>query len=306
METVTLIAGILISILFSTGNKNSEVPYITVPVNYSARSYLSKDSSTLLVVNQFNISDTSAKNQKRNEVIKAEAYSAIKYAESQFKQLPKVKVISLIDSAAFTANADSIHQLASKYKADHVLALKNFDAGIVVIKLPGTEPYYSTSVSVNFKLYESDGLYYKKLAGTDSDTMPDLRYRSNAHNASGNYPPIEKYKAFIDSTTITATQNAIQDYFPSSISHDRPLYDDRFLRAAVKKIYANDLDGAIALLKPELQNPDRKKASKAAYNLAVVYEGKADIEQALAMTRLSIKKHDNPYASAILEDLKKE
>ncbi len=117
---------------------------------------------------------------------------------------------------------------------------------------------------------------------------------------------IEKYKTSIDTSAQNATIDALKNYLYSSISHDRPLYNDHFLMDAVKKMYAGDMDAAIALLKPLLQHKNTKKASKAAYNLAVAYESKGDIETAETMAQLSITKFNNQYATAILEDLKTE
>ncbi|MGZ3891289.1 MAG: hypothetical protein ACXVI9_12365, partial [Mucilaginibacter sp.] len=62
----------------------------------------------------------------------------------------------------------------------------------------------------------------------------------------------------------------------------------------------------ITRLKPYLQHKNAKKASKAAYDLAVAYEAKGDIETAIKMAQLSFDKFNNNYATDILKDLKDE
>jgi Family of unknown function (DUF6340) len=307
METVKLIAAILISLLtIASQHGTSDVPYVTVPVNYGARNYLSSDSTTIVLVNKVDFSQAKISNQKKIDVLKAGAYTSIKYAENLLKQLPRVKVISLVDSTKFIANADSVKLLASKYGAKHVLTLNSFEADIVLSDVQSSTPYFNTNINAGFTLYESNGIYYKKLNGTASDLLPDVKYIFGFYGALYIHPPIERYKMAIDTSAQNAALDALQDYLPSSISHDRPLYNDHFLMNAVTKIYASDLDAAVILLKPQLKNKNNKKASRAAYDLAVVYEAKADIETAIAMAQLSLNKFDNKYASAILEDLKVE
>jgi hypothetical protein len=47
-------------------------------------------------------------------------------------------------------------------------------------------------------------------------------------------------------------------------------------------------------------------ASKAAYNLAVVYEAQGDIDIAIDMAQLSLDKNKNRFATMLLTDLKGE
>ena len=307
MEIVKVIASILVAFLTVSSQEGpSDVPYVTVPVNYSARNYLGPDSTTIVLVNKVDFSAKKISDQKKLAVLRAGAYTSIKYAGTLLKQLPHVKVISLVDSAKFTANADSIKFLASRYGANHVLTLNSFEADIVLSDVQSSTPYFNTSINAGFTLYESNGIYYKKLNGTASDLLPDVKYIFGFYGALYIHPPIERYKAAIDSSAKNAALDALRDYLPSTISHDRPLYNDHFLKSAVTKIYASELDAAIILLKPQLKNKNNKKAAKAAYNLAVVYEAKADIETAIAMAQLSLNKFNNTYATAILEDLKVE
>src|ERR1700712_5286122 len=83
--------------------------YVTVPVNYDPKVSF-PDSTRILIINQFDAGQVKNTNPKKLTVIKAGAYSAIKYADVQLSKLPKVKVINLVDSATFALTADSVKQ----------------------------------------------------------------------------------------------------------------------------------------------------------------------------------------------------
>jgi hypothetical protein len=307
MEVVKVIAGLLISILTVLAqNQSSGPPYLTVPVYYAPKNYLGRDSTSIVLINQMDISDTKISNQKRLNVLKCAAYASIKCAETQLKQLPHLRVVNLVDSVTFKTNMDSVKFIAAKYNAQHVLVLKNFNADITLSDVQSSTPYFDTDIQADFKLYESNGTFYKKLRGTARDLIPDVKYNFGFYGALYIHPPIEQHEASIDTSAQNAAIDALKDYLYSSVSHDRPLYDDHFLMEALTKMYAGDMDSAIVLLKPLLQHKNAKKASKAAYNLAVAYEAKGDIETSITMAKLSVSKFSNEYAIAILQDLKME
>ena len=302
-----LIVGILTALLtYAMESGQSGPPYLTVPVYYAPKNSLGKDSVTVVLINQTNINDTKTNDKKRLNALRGAAYSSIKSAEIQLKQLPHTRVVNLVDSTGFQTNSDSVKLIAAKYNAQHVLALKSFTADITLSDVQSSTPYFNTDVRADFKLYESNGVFYQKLRGTANDLIPDVKYKYGFYAALYIHPPIEQHKAYIDSSAQKATVDALKNYLFSSISHDRPLYDNHFLMDGVKKMYAGKMDEAIAFFTPLLQHKNTKKASKAAYDLAIAYESKGDIESAEKMVQLSITKFSNAYATAMLEDLKTE
>jgi tetratricopeptide (TPR) repeat protein len=120
------------------------------------------------------------------------------------------------------------------------------------------------------------------------------------------HPTVGGNQGSIVTAAENATQTAIQDYLPYTINHSRPLYNDAVLRPAVKEILAGRFDKAYELLKPIVDGKDARMASKAAYNLAVVYEAQGDFDVAIDMAQLSIDKNQNGYASNLMQDLKSE
>jgi len=299
-----LLSPVLFIALFFLASCETAV-YVSVPVEYSPRTYFPKDSITVVVINQFDVNKSNVNNKKKRAAIWAGAYTAIKTAKGQLEQLKQIKVINLVDSGDMKVNADSVKLIARQYKAKYVLALKNFTAGIDMDE-PGSSPtFYTTNVSVNFLLYQSNGIYYKKLSGAANDPKPDKLSESLLASISVQ-PSLGANKTAITATAAHAAQNALGEYFPYKIVHNRPLYTDKFLMPAVKEIQAQNFEKADTLLRPFLKDKVKEHISKAAYNLAVAYEARGYIEDAIDMARLSSNTNYNEYATAILYDLKQE
>jgi tetratricopeptide (TPR) repeat protein len=268
------------------------VQYATVPVDYAPKLVLNHDTALILVVNK--IAFDSTRISKRKIVgLKAAAYSAVSSAQKQLKMLPGVKVISLVDSVQFNVSTDSVKHLATAYKANYILTFDEFNAGIALdgVQYDGNAQiaYYSAKAKANFTLYESNGIYFKKLKGV-ADEPEDNRYLSAINEASRN-----------------AALDALKDYLPYTITNYRPLYNQSdALQAGVTQILVGRFDKAFKILNPLIDGPDAKLASRAAYNMAVVYEAQGDIEEALTLAKLSNQKQQNNYATILIAALIKE
>jgi tetratricopeptide (TPR) repeat protein len=285
------------------------VQYVTVPVNYGPKTGFSLDTSTVVVVNKFN-ADTSSKvkDPRRITVLKKMGVTALATAANQLKFLPKVGIINLVDSVTYLPNDDSVKFLAKKYKANYVLVLNDVSAGVYTetsYNQGMAYTYYTTKVKTRFALYESNGIYSKKLSGM-ADVPQDEVY--NGGFSSLFYRPT--YRSSIPAlsrATEDATLDAFKDYLPYSISNDRPLYGGGdMLESSVSHIRAGKFDLAFNILNPLIDGADKKLASKAAYNLAVVYEAQGDIEEALKTAKISNDKNRNDFANALIVDLMKE
>jgi len=280
--------------------------YVSVPVEYTPRAYFSKDTTTIAIINQFDADALKIGNKKKLAAIKAGAYTAIKSAGMQLSQLQHVKTINLADSADFKPSTDSVKLIVEKYKANYVLVLKNFNAGIGISDINNYTTSYDTNVGVNFLLYESNGIYYKKLNGVANDPKSDEPYMGLLA-AIVLQPTVGRNKVAVNQSAEHAVQNALQDYFPYTISHNRPLYNDDFLMPAVKEILAQNFDKADGLLQPFLQDKDKHHASKGAYNLAVVYEAEGDIDAAMDLAQQALTlDNTNRFAADLLRDLQGE
>lgn len=279
--------------------------YVAVPVDYTAKLSFRPDSTTIVLINQFDINQAKVNNKKKLDVLKAGAFAAISYAGFELTQLPHVNVINLVDSVNLTVNTDSIKAVAAKYHAHYVLVLKSFTADIGLSEITEYTTYYNTNVGVNFMLYESNGIYYRKLNGTAEDPQSEQPY-FGLFATLLIHPTVKGNKQSIKTSAEHATANALQDYFPYSITHNRPLYNDAIFQPAIKEILARNFEKADSLLQPFLKNKDPQIVSKAAYNLAVVYESEGDIEGAADLAQQSADKYRNEYANVMLAELKEE
>jgi hypothetical protein len=299
-----LLSPILILLLFLVASCGTPL-YVSVPVEYTPHSYFRKDTTTIVVINRFDADALKIGNKKKLAVFKAGAFTAIKSAAIQLGKLPHVKTINLADSADFKVDTDSIKLIARNYKADYVLALTNFNAGIEMNEFDGSASFYSSNVAVNFLLYEHNGIYSKKLDGAANDPIAD-KLSNNLLAVIALEPAVGRNKATVNSSADHAAQNALREYLPYAITHNRPLYNDDFLMPAVKEIVAHNFEKADSLLQPFLQDKVKERASKAAYNLSVVYEAEGDIGAAINAAQQSSDLFFNEYATAILYDLKQE
>jgi hypothetical protein len=279
--------------------------FVPVQVEYSAKSLFRPDSTTILLINQFDLSNQKGYNKRQLAVVKAGIVTSIEYAQAQLIKLSNVKVINLVDTAGFVINRDSINDLALKYHADNVLALQGFAAGIDFSGMDNSTVSYNSNVRVNYKLFANGGAIYKQLEGTVNQALPDLPNLGFFGNLIVT-PGVGSNRKSIVSLAQQATQMALQDYLPYTVTHTRPIYNDDWLQPAIQQIYAGNYDEADTLLKPFLKDVNVKTVSKAAYMLAIVYESEGDVSLAINMAQQSIDKFNNFYAEAILNDLKTE
>ena len=280
--------------------------FVTVKVDYNPKLSLKPDTNTILLINQFDLSKTKISDPKKLDVIKAGAFIAIRYAETHLKQLHHVNVINIVDSAAFKVNTDSVKVLAANYHADYVLALDNFNADMDLSALKSTGESYSIKTTVNFMLYESNGIYFKKLNGE----YDDLHEETDSYAQLADLifqPTIKGKKRAVKSAAQFAADDALQDYLKHTIIHNRPLDMDEWLQPAVMQIQAHNYTKADSLLQRFLNDKNPIVASKAAYTLAVVYEAGGYIDMAEEEAQASLDKWKyNHFAAALLNDLKQE
>lgn len=282
--------------------------YVTVPVNYGPKMGFRRDSTTIVVVNRYQPDSVKIRDYRRINALKKMAVVSLQEAANQLKYLKGVHIINLVDSVNYQVNTDSVKYLATAHKADYVLVLRDISAGIYPATayyngVPST--YYTTKLKTSLTLFESNGIYFKKLVGM-AEVPQDESY-AGGFSSLFNKPSYRSSVPALTAATRDATLDALKDYLPFSISNERPLYaDGGALESSVTQIKAGKFDQAFKILNPLIDGADAKLASKAAYNLAVVYEAQGDIEEALKTAKLSNEKHPNDYAKTIIVDLMKE
>jgi hypothetical protein len=82
------------------------IQYTNVTVSYTPKAYFGKDSITILLLNRVDTNQWNLTNQKKRNVLKTAAISAINYCDSALRMLPGIKVINIVDSVSFKPNTD--------------------------------------------------------------------------------------------------------------------------------------------------------------------------------------------------------
>ncbi len=300
-----LLSPVLIGIMFCLSACEAPL-YVSVPLNYQPTAFLPKDTITIVTINQFDADKLQIGSRQKLSAMKAGAFSAIKAAATRFESLPHVRTINLADSANFKVDTGSIKSIAQKYKADYVLALKNYDFGVLAGDNINFKTSYNIYASVDFQLFENNGVYYKKMNGRYNTRKTEEQYM--AITMSGLYnQDARQGGAPVNSSAALAAGDALKEYFPYTIVRTRPVYMDDTLVPALNEIRLKNYAKADSLLQPLLRDSDPAKASRAAYVLAIVYEAQGDIEAAIDMVQQALDKDDlNQGAIDMMCDLREE
>jgi len=277
----------------------------TVNVEYTPKLTFKPGLTTILLVNQFDMAVIKRGTQRKKDAIKEGAIGSLRYAQNQLRQLPNTKVINITDSVDFKVNADSVKTLAAKYHADYILALTNFYADIDMAEMNSSTVSYNRSARVSFSLYEANGLFSKKLDGNINEAHSDQPNMGLLATLIFT-PTVGGNKQAIITVAEHATQIALQDYLPYTITNQRPVFNDDVFVPSVTELFAHNYDKADTLLQPLTKNADPVIAGKASYNLAVVYEAEGDIAAAITTVQAGIAKYKNTYLYALLNDLQRE
>ena len=279
---------------------NPPVPYYTFSLSFAPKVFLRPDTNTILLINRVDLSKLKAPDPNQ-DVIKAGAFTAVKYAGVQLAMLPHVHVINLTDSVDFVSSTDSVAVLSAKYHADYTLALVRYNADVSPEGTYRTRAYFNNKVNLQFTMYMGKGDLYKELPG--SDTSRSIQHEFGVEVNDLIPPTIGGSKDFIIGATQDATFAALIDYLAYTQSESRPLYTNKRLAPIVDEITMGHLDRANSLLQPIIYDRDPVMAAQAAYNLAVVYEARGDIDSALSMAKLSVDKSRNRYARSMIRFL---
>jgi hypothetical protein len=300
---------IIVSIVFLSGCATVTVAEaqpreFAFSLDFQAKYSFKPDTTTLLVINQVDLSKKKV-NAKSLEVMRAGAFTAIKFAGEQLDALPHMKIINLVDSVSFNISTDSIKHLAAKYHSDYTLALTDYTADVFAEGDYGTQPNYYTYANVKFTLFEGNGTFYKKLNGA-ATLAQSRRPNESVLSSLFVHPTLIKNKDSVNLASKTAALVALRDYVPHSETVKRPLYNDDDLKPMVDEIFAENFSKADTLSRPIINGKDLIMAAKAAYNMAVVCEAQGDFEEAIILARRSAAKYKNAYALELLNDLKSE
>ena len=299
------------------------VSHVPFTVQRAPEISFSDSITKVLVINRFDVSkvDFMLRKEKKKEVYNRGINSEIGQLLNELESMKGIQLIKKSDSLTMArnirANLDStvltvgeIQQLASKYNADYILALENYDVGFVqdeVIRTKNSDgstsriARYSLAIKSSWVLYDKAGHSFKELHGNAS------KYHSERSVLSGLLavgPALGSNTKFVEEVSISAGRR-VADYFKAQrVSVDRPLYTDKVLKSSADAIKKGDYRLAQQELEVLAKSSDARISSKAYYNLAVMADLEGNRRSAIDFAELSIRKKKNIYADMLLNGFK--
>ena len=298
------IAGIFL--VFFSLSVFSQSRFFNFTLNYQPQLVFAADTTVIVLTNRFDIGKFKIKNTKKLVAMRKSAYASIDGAANRLYSLGKVKVINLADSATMAVDTSSTRFLTSRFHADYVLTLDNFTVSVDL--MPGedhTNNYMLARATLSFTMFDRSNKALKKVQAT-GDATHGSNYVGLMTSLLSN-PTLHGNQQLVETAAANAAANALREYLPHTVTHQRLVYDQKELDPAVRLMLTGHYYQACELLKPLLDNENIKLASKAAYDLAVVYEAEGNIDDAMDMARQSLaKKKSWNSASTLIDSLKTE
>jgi len=299
------------------------VSYVPLTVQRGPEITFRDSITNVLVINRFDVNkvDFILRKEKKKEVYNQGINAEIGQLLNELESIKGIRLIKKSDSLTMArnlkANLDStvltfgeIQQLATKYKADYILALENYDAGFVqgdIIKTKNSDgsttkiAKYSLEIRSSWIMYDKNGNSFRELKGDE------IQYHSERSVVSALLavgPALGSNTKFVQNLSITAGKK-VAGYFKSQlISVTRPLYADKTLKPSADAIKRSDFAFAQKELEELTKSDDLTLSSKAYYNLAVIADLKGNKQVAMEFAELSIQKKKNMYASMLINGLK--
>jgi tetratricopeptide (TPR) repeat protein len=299
------------------------VSYVPLTVQRAPEIAFGDSLTNVLVINRFDARkvDFLLRKEKKKEVYARGINAEIGQLLNELESMKGINLIKKSDSLTMArnikANLDStvltvgeIEQLASKYQADYILALENYDASFVqdeIIRSKNNDgstkkvARYSLAIQSSWVLYDKHGRSFKELRGNVA------KYHSQREVLSGLLaigPALGSNTKFVQEVSIDAGKH-VSDYFKGQlISIMRPLYTDKNLKTSATAIRSGDYVKAQNELEALTKVEDNSIASKAYYNLAVIADLKGNRKSAIDFAELSLQKKKNMYASMMLNGFK--
>ncbi|RKR80246.1 hypothetical protein BDD43_0342 [Mucilaginibacter gracilis] len=280
--------------------------YVDLYITHLPKFTFKNSPAKVLVINLYDASQTGIKNTKKLNVLRNAAYASLNCVVDRLKQFSQVEIINLTEPNNITA--DSIPMLLNKHHAQYILALNYLTANFELDKIDDygkdklKNAQYNINTAVDYTFFNNEGGVISKLSGSSSHHEADMLV-TNTFAAVAFGPSIKNNSIAVDNSAIDATGNMLQYFSQYTSIIQRPLYKNDELENAVLAIQARYFERADSILKPMINDKNTRLASKAAYNLSVVYEAMGNTAAARDMATLSLNRNDNWYARAELNAL---
>ncbi|MDQ7949075.1 MAG: DUF6340 family protein [Pedobacter sp.] len=299
------------------------VSFVPLTAQRSPAISFPEPTTRILVINRFDPKkvDFILRKEKKKEVYGRGIQAEIGQLLNEMESLKGIELIKQSDSLTMARNLKSeldstvltvgeIRHLATKFGADYILALEDYDASFVqdeVVRSKNSDgtvkkvAKYSLAISSSWVLYDQDGKSFKELKGNVSKYHSEREVLS-ALLAIG--PALGSNTKMVQEVSVQAAKQ-VAGYFKSQmITMNRPLYTDKPLKASANAIKNGNFDAAQQELEDLSKDTDAVLSSKAYYNLAILADLKGNRKMAIDLAEMSMQKKRNMYASMLLNEFK--
>lgn len=262
------------------------------------------DQWKVVVLNRYN-ADLLKLNQDKNiEVYRDGAKNALTGAAEAVFTDPSFSLLEAGPQEEFVSKTNTdylteqqVRALYKKTPSHLYLALDNLDAyieqeGVSAVQegeSRSKNANYNLIVKTNWSLYDSTGVLVDRATITNQ-TPYQSRSVINGQLAIG--PSMAKAGAAVQMLAFEAGLDYWERLYPQVVPMERDFYLNQPYIDSYMSLTVGDYDKAIAQLLPLTEDSKAKKAGRAAYNLAVVYESAGNLEEASKWATVAAEKGD--------------
>lgn len=261
----------------------------------------------ILLLNVYNVSVNNYRENKE-AFFKTLMDELLKYAADKIFQKTGIVTEVMLGYTDTKGKYDStVFALLQKQKASHALVINNFDVFFNQTHVDVTrdnnnkkerEAFYDIVSKVSYSFYKTDSLV-KQSEETQS------KFHSSRNVVSGllaTGPNIVVQHDDAIAITHTNLQYYLNNFFPGEEFRQRILFTGKGFEAVSAALAKNDYEAAMIESLRLVKDPDTKKAAKASYNCAVLFERKNQPEEAKKYLRQSLSLANLPEAVSMEKD----
>jgi|GEM_PF-2411472 len=268
-------------------------PAITIRATEPAEIFLVPAARQVAVISRYDAAQLPYSKERKVEVMRAGAAQAVDAALRQLTAEPSFRATrhdTLVQAAAGEAPplpAATVRALCRRWNVPSLLALEGFEASMrqdQVVKEKSSDgstsktAAYSVVVRTQWTLYDAQGQVLNH-SGTEAARPYQQRTVMSGLLAAG--PALAAAGDAVQELAQQAGTQYARRYTPTQLTLERDYYTSRGLEAATAALEQRDWPAALAPLQKLAATSDTKLASRAAYNLSVVYEALDNLEEAL-------------------------
>jgi hypothetical protein len=247
----------------------------------------------ILLLNVYNV-DEQKYRENKEAFFKTLIDDLLKYSADKIVQKTGIATEVVLGYTSTNGNKDSaVHSLLQQYKATHALVITSFDVYFNQTHVDVTrdnnnkkirEAFYDIVSKIGYLFYKADTLL-------NQTVEEESKFHSTRNVASGLLAAGPNIVVQHDDAIAIAHSNFqhyLNRFFPGEEFRQRVLFTGKGFEAVGAALAKNDYEAALIESMRLVKDPDTKKAAKANYNCAVLFERKNQPEEARNYLRQSL------------------